>query len=594
MAEIQNPNQQGSGGGGFGFDSGSLYGFIIVFVLMVVAFQIWGPKKPQPQPEQKNQPAQTSTPPAAATPAATNATSAAPATPTAPSAAAANTVQASSEKETVVENELYRIVFTNRGADVKSWTLKKYKDDDGKPLDLVNSDTAAKLGLPLSLFTYDAGLRTQLNSALYVPSTTGSVAAPAALQFDYSSGGLTVHKSFSFDASYVIHAEVSVTHNGAPVTAMLAWPGGLGDESTPHEYATEAFSQSISGKTDQIASKKVVGGETLHGEFDYAGISDLYFAAIFIPDTPADSSVVTLHDSVDIPRDRQHPAPNATDKESVLGAAVGSATGVLKTRLFAGPKSIDLLASVHTANGKSLEPVVSFGWFSWVAKPMLLVLRFFVVHGVGNWGWSILILTFILNLAMIPTRVMMMKSSLKMQRIQPQIDAIKAKYSKYKTTDPRRQEMNKEMFDLQRKEGVNMFGGCLPMLLQYPLLYGFYEMLEYSIELRQAHWLWLPDLSAADPWHILPVFVIVSMFLSQFLTPSPGMDQSQQRMMAFMMPVIFGFMMWNLGSGVDLYWVGSNIMGVGTQIVMNRTSMGREMREIAARRAAKKRAAVRK
>jgi len=593
LAEIQNPNQQGSGGGGFGFDSGSLYGFIIVFVLMVVAFQIWGPKKPQPQPEQKNQPAQTSTPPAAATPAATNTTSAAPATPsTAP--AAANTVQASGEKETVVENELYRIVFTNRGADVKSWTLKKFKDDAGQPLDLVNSDTAAKLGVPLSLFTYDAGLRTQLNSALYVPSTTGSVAAPATLQFDYSSGGLTVHKSFSFDASYVIHAEVSVTRNGAPVTAMLAWPGGLGDESTPHEYATEAFSQSIAGKTDQIASKKVVGGETLHGEFDYAGISDLYFAAIFMPDTPADSSVVTLHDSVDIPRDRQHPAPNATDKESVLGAAVGSSSGVLKTRLFAGPKSIDLLASVHTANGKSLEPVVSFGWFSWVAKPMLLVLRFFVVHGVGNWGWSILILTFILNLAMIPTRVMMMKSSLKMQRIQPQIDAIKAKYSKYKTTDPRRQEMNKEMFDLQRKEGVNMFGGCLPMLLQYPLLYGFYEMLEYSIELRQAHWLWLPDLSAADPWHILPVFVIVSMFLSQFLTPSPGMDQSQQRMMAFMMPVIFGFMMWNLGSGVDLYWVGSNIMGVGTQIVMNRTSMGREMREIAARRAAKKRAAARK
>ncbi|HKO14465.1 MAG TPA: membrane protein insertase YidC, partial [Acidobacteriaceae bacterium] len=508
--------------------------------------------------------------------------------------AAANTVQASSEKETIVENELYRIVFSNRGADVKSWILKKYKDDAGKPLDLVNSDTAAKLGVPLSLFTYDAGLRTQLNSALYVPSTTGSVAAPATVQFDYSSGGLTVHKSFSFDSTYVIQAEVSVTRNGAPVAAMLAWPGGLGDESTPHEYATEAFSQSISGKTDQIASKKVVGGETLHGEFDYAGISDLYFAAIFIPDTPADSSVVTLHDSVDIPRDRQHPAPNATDKESVLGAAVGSSAGVLKTRLFAGPKSIDLLTSVHTANGKSLEPVVSFGWFSWVAKPMLLVLRFFVVHGVGNWGWSILILTFILNLAMIPTRVMMMKSSLKMQRIQPQIDSIKAKYAKYKTTDPRRQEMNKEMFDLQRKEGVNMFGGCLPMLLQYPLLYGFYEMLEYSIELRQAHWLWLPDLSAADPWHILPVFVIVSMFLSQFLTPSPGMDQNQQRMMAFMMPVIFGFMMWNLGSGVDLYWVGSNIMGVGTQMVMNRTSMGREMREIAARRAAKKRAAARK
>ena len=203
-------------------------------------------------------------------------------------------------------------------------------------------------------------------------------------------------------------------------------------------------------------------------------------------------------------------------------------------------------------------------------------------------GWAILVLTVILNLAMLPTRFMMMKSSLKMQRIQPQIEAIKAKYAKYARTDPRRQEMNKEMFDLQRKEGVNMFGSCLPMLLQYPLLIGFYEMLEKAIALRHAHWLWLPDLSAPDPLRILPVFVIVSMFLSQFLTPSPGMDQRQQRMMAFMMPVFFGFIMWNLGSGVCLYWAGSNLIGVAQQMAINRSSMGREMRALAAKRAAKK------
>jgi YidC/Oxa1 family membrane protein insertase len=231
---------------------------------------------------------------------------------------------------------------------------------------------------------------------------------------------------------------------------------------------------------------------------------------------------------------------------------------------------------------------VSFGWWGWIAKPMLVVLRFFVTHGIRNWGWAILVLTLILNVAMLPTRVMMMKSSLKMQRIQPQMDSIKAKYAKYKTTDPRRQEMNKEMFDLQRKEGVNMFGGCLPMLLQYPLLFGFYRMLMYAIELRQAHFLWLPDLSAPDNLHVLPIFVIVSMFLSQFFTPSPGMDQSQQRMMAFMMPAIFGVMMWNIGSGVALYWAGSNLLGVATQMVMNRTSMGVEMRAIAAKRAAKR------
>jgi YidC/Oxa1 family membrane protein insertase len=113
-------------------------------------------------------------------------------------------------------------------------------------------------------------------------------------------------------------------------------------------------------------------------------------------------------------------------------------------------------------------------------------------------------------------------------------------------------------------------------------------MLEKAIELRQAHWLWLPDLSAADPMHVLPVFVIVSMFLSQFFTPSPGMDQKQQRMMAFMMPAVFGVMMWNIGSGVALYWAGSNLMGVAQQLIINRTGMGREMRAIAAKRAAKK------
>jgi YidC/Oxa1 family membrane protein insertase len=585
LAEIQNPNQQGGGGGQ---DSRSLFGFLIVFVLMVVAFQVFGPKKPQ-QPahpaQQKSQAAQ----PATTSPAPADAGGADAAAKTAAAPAPqANAVQASSETDTVVENELYRITFTNRGAQVKSWILKKYTDDAGKPLDLVNHEAAKKFGLPLSLFAYDAGLRNKLNSALYQPSATGPVAAPASLSFEYSAGGLTVHKTFRFDSTYVIHADVSVTQNGAPVTALLEWAPGLGDQVTAQNYASSFFDKSVSGKTDQLAAKKVSGGETLHGTFDYAGVSDLYFAAAVMPDQPADTQVVTLHDTIAIPKNPEHPDPNQVTQASVLGVAVGESGDGLHARMFVGPKSLDVLDSVRAANGQNLEPLVSFGWVGWIAKPMFLVLRFFVQHGIPNWGWSILILTLILNLAMLPTRFMMMKSSLKMQRIQPQIEAIKAKYAKYKATDPRRQEMNQEVFALQRKEGVNMFGGCLPMLLQYPLLWGFYRMLENVIELRHAHWLWLPDLSAADPMHILPIFVILSMFLSQFFTPSPGMDQSQQRMMAFMMPVVFGFMMWNIGSGVALYWAGSNLMGVAQQMVMNRTSMGREMRAIAAKRAAKR------
>jgi YidC/Oxa1 family membrane protein insertase len=595
LAEIQNPNQQGGSGGG-GSDSRSLFGFMIVFVLMVVAFQIWGPKKPQPEPEHKNQPTQTATNPAATPEPGAPVQAAAPDKPTAKGkaanrkaeSAASVTVQAADATETVVENELYKIVFTNRGGEVKSWILKKFTNDDGGPLDLVNVDAAGKFGLPLSLYTYDPNLRSTLKSALYVPSATGTLTAPTALSFDYSAGGLTVHKTFRFDSSYVIHADVSVTQNGVPVTALLEWPAGLGDENTVQQYATANFVDLLNGKNEEIAAKKVSSGDTLHGSFEYAGVNDLYFAAVFMPDTPGDTSVVTLHDTVDVPKDRKAKG-GAVEQEPLLGAAIGGMGDGVHTLLFVGPKSLDLLKSIHTANGVNLEGVVSFGWWGWIAKPMLVVLRYFVTHGIPNWGWAILVLTVLLNFAMLPTRVMMMKSSLKMQRIQPQIDSIKAKYAKYKTTDPRRQEMNQEMFDLQRKEGVNMFGGCLPMLLQYPLLFGFYRMLMYAIELRHAHWLWLPDLSAPDPLHILPVFVIVSMVLSQLFMPTPGVDQAQQRMMAFMMPVIFGVMMWNIGSGVALYWAGSNIIGVGQQVVMNRTSMGQEMRAIAAKRAAKKR-----
>ena len=181
-----------------------------------------------------------------------------------------------------------------------------------------------------------------------------------------------------------------------------------------------------------------------------------------------------------------------------------------------------------------------------------------------------------------------MQSGLKMQRIQPQMDAVKAKYKNLKVTDPKRNEMNAEIMQLQKDNGVNMFGGCIPTLIQMPLLFAFFGMLPKVVELRQAHWFWLPDLSAADPWHILPIVMVVSQFLVQFYTPSPGVDPQQQKMMAFMMPAFSGYMTWNYASGLALYWSVGNLISIATQAVMNRTSIGREMREIAAKRARRK------
>jgi YidC/Oxa1 family membrane protein insertase len=577
LAEIRNPNQAGGGGQ----DSRTLLIFSVVFVLIFLGLQYFGPKK-KSQPET---PAEVASSSAAKTPVTSASTFAA-----APASPKADAVVAAAESTTVVENELYKITFSNRGGQAVSWILKKYKDDDGKHLlDLVNPKVAAKVGYPLSIWTYDAKLRDQLAQALYVPSATGSLNAPATLTFTYSNNGLEVKKAFTFDSTYVMHVEVTATDHGNPVTALVAWPGGFGDQETLPDYAQSQFDTMQGGKDDRQAPKKISGGATLPGPFEWAGVSDLYFAAIFLPDEPAQTLLVGLHDAIDLPRH----GSTQTDSASVLGAAMGATTGHTSMRLFAGPKVLDVLASVRaTANGgqpaPNLEAVVNFGYMGILAKPLFLALRWVHEHIVSNWGWAILVLTLVINLAMLPTRIQMMKSALKMQRIQPEMNAIKEKFKKYKATDPRRADMNKEMFDLQKREGVNMFGGCLPMLVQWPLLFAFYRMLLNTIELRQAPWMWLHNLSAPDPLHILPVFFIVTMFLVQYLTPSPGMDPAQQKMMAFTMPVFFGFMTWNLSSGLALYWAFGNVINVIQQTVMNRTGIGKQMREIAAKRAAKR------
>jgi YidC/Oxa1 family membrane protein insertase len=577
LAEIRNPNQTGGGGQ----DSRTLLVFSIVFVLIFLGLQYFGPKKK----------AQSATPAEVATSTATKTLPATTATPVSSASSPASAVVAAAESTTVVENELYRITFSNRGGQAISWILKKYKDDAGKPLDLVNAKAAAKAGFPLSLWTYDAAMRNQLAQALYVPSATGALNAPATLSFTYSNDGLEIKKTFSFDSTYVLHVQMTATNHGAPLTALIAWPGAFGDQETLPDYAGSQFDTMQNGKDDRVAPKKISGGATLPGPFEWAGVSDTSFAAIFLPDDPAQTLLVGLNDSISVPR---HGKADQTDAASVLGAAMGSTLGQTSMRLFAGPKVLEVLASVRATvpggghTGANLESVVNYGYAGILAKPLFLALRWVHEHVVSNWGWAILVLTLVINLAMLPTRIQMMKSALKMQRIQPEMNAIKEKFKKYKTTDPRRADMNKEMFDLQKREGVNMFGGCLPMLVQWPLLFAFYRMLLNTIELRQAPWLWLHNLAAPDPLHILPVFFIVTMFLVQYLTPSPGMDPTQQKMMAFTMPVFFGFMTWNLSSGLALYWAFGNVINVIQQAVMNRTGTGKQMREIAAKRAAKK------
>jgi YidC/Oxa1 family membrane protein insertase len=608
LPEIQNPNlqTQGHGGGSGGGDMRSTIVFTLVVLVALLGYQYFFKPTPPPAQQTPQQTAQTQPQQpgqAAAGPAQLVAA------PT-PGVTAMPAVGAAAESTTTVENELYKIVFTNRGGQVKNWFLKKYVDTAGKPLDLVQPQVAEHFGAPLSLYTYEPALTTQLNGALYQTTVNGGQApanglltAPGSLTYHYAANGLDVVKTFSFDSSFVVTIETTVKRNGSPVRALVSWPGGLGDmeeflpssttRSSVRTSAASQFAWSIGGKEDSVAAKKVSNFATLNQPYSYAAVMDLYFAAAFLPENPERTSVVTLHGAIDLPGNLSEPNSAKTPAD-VIGLAVGDVSGTTRVRLFAGPKATDVLESVHAigpdgrATGQSLQPLIQFGWMTIIAKPLYVVLRFMVLHGIGNWGWAIIVFTVIFSLVMLPTRFMMMKSSLKMMRIQPKVDAIKRRYANYKMNDPKRAEMNTEMMALYKEEGVNMYGSCLPLLLQMPLFFAYFRVLQNAVELRQAHWYWLTDLSSPDPLHILPILIILTMFFTQYITPSPGMDPAQRRMMAFMMPVVFGFMLWTYASGLALYWGTSNIINLAIQLGINQSHIGKEMHEIAAKRALKK------
>ena len=210
-----------------------------------------------------------------------------------------------------------------------------------------------------------------------------------------------------------------------------------------------------------------------------------------------------------------------------------------------------------------------FGFMRVVSQPLYRALCWIHDHIVSNWGWAILLLALIVNLALLPARVSSVRFQRKMQRIQPQIMAIRERYKGCKMGDPRMAEMNASIFDLQRKEGVGIFGSFLPMLLQMPLLYGFYQMLRNVAELHSAGWLWVHDLGAPDPLHVLPLIFVSTMLLLQVLTPSPGTDPMQRKVMAVVLPALGFFMTWKVAAGLALYMAFGNLVSVAQQALLS-------------------------
>lgn len=605
LAEFQNPNQQP------GMDKRLMLTFGLIFVVLLLL---------QPQLTKwfgGNPPPATSTSAPGSAPASPAGSAASPRGVAAAPVAGAK--QAAAEQDVVIENDLFRATFTNRGAYAKSWVLKKFRDDKGRPLDLVPEATkietqqdgqnvllpaVARYGYPMSYYTYDAELRERLNSALYVVSSQdASDGKSRTITFEFAGDGLSVRKSFTVDTRtnagpvepnrYVVKVQSQVAQNGQPAHAFVSWPAvGFGDQVVPAAFAGNRIDSEVGDKVTRTEPKKVSNGNTERAPMNWVGAVDQYFGVAFLPDHPEDLTLVTLHNEVTIAKDADK--PNERTKVSVLGIAVGSQSGVTNGRWFVGPKTVDVIDYIKAspapgqAVGPNLGGMVDFGFFSIIAKPLFLWLRWTQQHWVANWGWAICILTVIINLALLPLRITSMKSALKMQRVQPQVNAIKKKYEKYSMKDPRKQDMNREISAIFKDNGVNPAAGCLPLVIQLPFLWAFYTMLSAAIELRQAPWGWIHDLSSPDPYHILPVLIVVSTFAMQRMTPSPGMDPSQQKMMNLMMPVMLGVFSWAVAAGLGIYWLLGTVIAIVQQLIMNRTSLGQEMKSVAEKRLRRK------
>jgi len=557
---------------------------LIAAVLCLVVIAAWSLIYKPPQPSPANPAAVTTN--SASLPAQGAVSASVPAEKKAAAPVAPVTMRgASAENSIVIESDLYHVEISNRGGVVKSWQLKKFTDDHKPPrtLDLVHAEAAQASGnWPFSLALDDPQQETAANNALFEITSAGKVPdagavlhAPAEVTLSWSDGHLEVTKTLKFDASYIVAVKTTATLDGMPLRTSLVWSGGFGDVTAYRAAAQTNVFTSVAGKLNTLAVKNLgKPGQTsvrlaVTGTFDFAGIEDLYFAAAFLPPFNARGDLAEIPLTVTgWTYSHETNVDGKTETEVVPQMAAGLATpGPLDARVYVGPKSIDGLKLVRPP----LNSLVQFGWWGFIAEPLFYSLQW-LHHYVSNYGWAIVLITIAINMVMFPLKVKSMRSMMKMQKVAPEVKAIQERYKKYSMRDPRKAEMNKEVMAVYSREGINPLGSCWPTLIQMPIWFGLYRMLANMIELRHTPWFgWIHDLSARDPYFILPAMMAVSMYFMQKMTPTPGMDPAQAKMMG-LTPLIFGGMFALYPSGLSVYILTSNIVGIGQQWYLYRTT----------------------
>ena len=493
----------------------------------------------------------------------------------APEVVDASAVVAPAEHEIRLETDFAQIVLTNKGGRVLSWKLKQF-ESDGRAVDFVSSSARRDDLLPLALVFEDRAILPGINAALFAASRTEDASGRTHVDFRWSDGaGSEVLKSFVFrPGEPLIDLEIKAVDRGRAVTARVSWGPGFEVEDPDHRSNTYYYGQAlvydgavVTRYTKGDIDETIAIPET--ARLQWAGMEDQYFAALFLP--AGSRGAVTIAPYSQSPL--AIPGKNVPEDLASSGMiAVSIPEG--KTQLFVGPKNFGELSAL----GHGLEKAVWFSSYQAIyvcAKPIFLALRYVHDHWVSNWGVAIILLTVGLRIVLFPlnqySMVKMRRVAGDMARVQPKLKAIQAKYKKNKEPESR-QKMNEETMALYKREGVNPFGGvsgCLPLLIQMPILWAFFDVLTATVELRGAPFFgWIRDLTHPDPFWIAPILMGATMFVQQKMTPTANIDPQQQRMMLFM-PVIFTVMFGSLPSGLVLYYFVNNLLGIGQQWLVN-------------------------
>lgn len=443
--------------------------------------------------------------------------------------------------------------FSNRGAQLVSFQLKNFKAKDGRFVELVKSREANRTDYPFALESQNASLQ-QANNALFVldDHMAGNVRV---LEYRYAGNGFSVTKTFRLDSEYLFNFAVAVAP-AAPYRIMVG-PGIRNLDSDEVDSRVTMTGNGVYQVDDKLKDlNREKGGDrfTVIDNAQYVGVEDNYFLAVIKPEKSAGAVLRR----VELPA----ASPGAEKRKELYAGVNAARDGSVSGSAFFGPK----VASVLDKYG--LERTLRFGMFGIIARFFLAALVW-LNKFTKNYGFAIIVLTILIKIVLYPLQHKWIVSMKKMQKIQPKMEAVKARYKKARTDPDQRQKMNTEMMKLYQTEGINPAGGCLPMLVQFPIFVGFYNLLAHSIELRGAPFVfWIHDLSAKDPSYVLPLLMTVAMFVQQWITPSTA-DPAQKK--AFMVvPIVFGWIFKEFAAGLVIYWLVQNVLTIVQQVIMNK------------------------